>query len=104
MTTIRLGVTRHGPLAPEVFQFGKYDAFTSTGDPGRSTSKEIRSSPVRMRLILVARTGIRSGCWISTPEPSVLAAPVSAVCTEIRCQEEGPAAARGTVHVSGSPW
>ena len=32
-TTIRFGVTRYGPSAPEASQFGKYDTLTSTGEP-----------------------------------------------------------------------
>src|SRR5690242_15489945 len=41
---MKLGVERHGPSAPSTRQFGKYDSFTSTGTPVRSTSKEIESS------------------------------------------------------------
>src|SRR5579884_92387 len=38
-TTMRLGVTRHGPPAPVACQFGKYDTLTRTGVPVRPTSK-----------------------------------------------------------------
>ena len=103
-TTIRLGVTRHGPLAPEACQFGKYDAFTRTGEPGRSTSKEMRSSPVRMLLTLVARTGMRSACWIWTPAPTLPGPVVGFFLTVMRCHGEGPSAARGTAQVWGSCW
>src|SRR5438874_1648794 len=66
-TTIRLGVTRHGPLAPEACQFGKYDAFTSTGDPTWSTWKEMRSSPVRIDVTLTLATGVRGGFGSAPP-------------------------------------
>ena len=33
ITTIRFGVTRYGPSAPDTFQFGKYEDFTITGTP-----------------------------------------------------------------------
>ena len=41
---MKFGVARYGPSAPSTFQFGKYDAFTSTGSPTRSTWNEIESS------------------------------------------------------------
>src|SRR5882757_5947405 len=43
-TTIRLGASRYGPFAPDTFQLGKYDSFTSTGFPISDTSKEIVST------------------------------------------------------------
>src|ERR1700685_1900739 len=34
---MRFGATRHGPSAPNACQFGKYETFTRTGVPVRST-------------------------------------------------------------------
>ena len=34
-TTMKFGVSRHGPSAPVASQFGKYDVFTTTGTPVR---------------------------------------------------------------------
>src|SRR5688572_19836834 len=39
-STMRFGVARHGPSAPEASQFGKYDVFTRTGTPGLDTRNE----------------------------------------------------------------
>src|SRR5579871_1123207 len=52
---MRLGATRHGPSAPLACQFGKYDVFTRTGVPVRSTSKLMRSSLILM--LVTAATG-----------------------------------------------
>ena len=38
-TTMKFGITRYGPVAPEATQFGKYDVLTTTGTPTRSTVK-----------------------------------------------------------------
>src|SRR4051794_32352381 len=89
MTTIWLGVTRHGPLAPEACQLGKYDIFTRTGWPTRSTSKEIRSSFCTMLVTLTGVTGSRGG---STAAPST------------RGHSFGPLTARGTSHRPGSVY
>src|SRR5436190_5367811 len=106
---MRLGATRHGPLAPDACQLGKYDALTSTGEPGLSTSKEMRSSPVLMWLTAAWRTGMLSGCWMSMPVPTTLAWPCNcsvalSLVTLMRCQPLGPSAAMGTSHVDGSCW
>jgi hypothetical protein len=45
-TTMRLGETRQGPLAPEAFQRGKYETLTSMGTPILSTEKLIFDSDV----------------------------------------------------------
>src|SRR4051812_23045164 len=44
ITTIWFGGTREGALAPDAFQLGKYDIFTTTGLPTWLTSKERWSS------------------------------------------------------------
>jgi hypothetical protein len=56
-TTIWLGDTRYGPVAPETFQFGKYEAFTSTGLPVRSTWNEMDRSVVTTLETLACGTG-----------------------------------------------
>src|SRR6185436_15618610 len=94
-TTIRFGVNRHGPLAPDAFQFGKYDDFTTTGTPMRSTSKEMRSSVARMRETLASGTG-----WVKT-SPIVTDVPTFSPfyrcsCTRTRGQSRGPSDASGT--------
>src|SRR3954447_14691768 len=53
---MRFGARRYGPLAPETFQFGKYDSFTSTGLPISETSNEIESTVVRTLLTCVGVT------------------------------------------------
>src|SRR5881394_1173229 len=90
ITTIWLGVTRYGPLAPSAFQLGKYDAFTSTGLPTVSTSKEMRLSSVRMSLTVGGEsTGTRGG---------------SAGAPFTRSHDEGPLAASGTDQRVGSAY
>jgi hypothetical protein len=84
-TTIRLGVTRHGPSAPEASQLGKYDAFTNTGVPVRLTSNEMRSPSSSIPVTWAGGTG-RAGTV-----PSV---------ERTRRQASGPPAARWT---SGRP-
>src|SRR5579885_325042 len=87
MTTIELGVTRHGPRAPTACQLGKNDVFTSTGVPGASTSKLIRSSVCEMLEITAWRTGVRGGV-------------LSPALT--RLHPLGPLAASGTSNRAGS--
>src|SRR2546430_17322140 len=87
MTTIRFGATRQGPFAPVACQLGKYDAFTSTGEPVRSTSKLIRSSLVLMPLTCAGAT-VRAGGVGSAPR------------TRAPC--DGPLAGSITVHRLGS--
>src|SRR5205823_1956093 len=97
----RLGATRQGPLAPEAFQLGKYDVFTSTGVPGRSTSKEMRSSLVWIPLTFAGVTGRRAGRSMRTSLPAVAAAPavsVRARRTRTRGHSFGPSTAKGTSH------
>src|SRR3954451_14419046 len=89
MTTIWLGVTRQGPWAPAAFQFGKYDIFTSTGWPTRSTSKEMRSSVILTLLTVTGATGCSSG-WAAS------------ICT--RGHSLGPLAANGMDHRLGSRY
>src|SRR2546423_888494 len=95
MTTMKLGVTRHGPFAPDAFQLGKYDTFTRTGAPGRSTSNEMPSSSVRMLVTRVSWTGRRSGASTVTPAPTV-ASTDGARRIRTRGQLLGPDCARGT--------
>src|SRR3954452_18365625 len=85
MTTIRLGLTRYGPSAPDTCQFGKYEALTRTGTPVSLTSKDIVSVPLSMLLTSVVPTGRGSGV-----------SPAS-----MRCQPDGPSPASG---MSKSPW
>src|SRR2546421_11085181 len=88
MTTIWLGVTRYGPLAPSARQFGKYDAFTSTGLPTVSTSNEMLLSVVLMPLMRGwSAIGVRGG-WGSAPST--------------RFRDDGPLAASGTAQRVGS--
>ena len=89
MTTIRLGATRQGPLAPVACQLGKYDVFTSTGDPVWSTSKLIRSSVVLMPLTCTGATALVGGLG---SEPR----------TRAHC--DGPLAASMTFHRLGSSY
>src|SRR3954471_10002407 len=85
---MRLGVTRYGPSAPSTFQFGKYDALTSTGVPTLSTSKSIESVPVVVLLTMGMSTGRAGG--------------VSPSAT--RAHDDGPSAARYTFHFAGSRY
>src|SRR5207248_11748581 len=89
MTTLRFGATRQGPFAPVACQLGKYDAFTSTGEPVRSTSKLIRSSLVLMPLTCAGAT-VRAGGLGSAPR------------TRAHC--DGPLAASITFHRLGSSY
>src|SRR5262245_42512251 len=61
---MKLGVARYGPSAPLTRQFGKYDVFTSTGLPPRSTSKLTESSVVCTFVtfagFVIARRGSRN--------------------------------------------
>src|ERR1700716_2191399 len=87
---MRLGETRHGPRAPDARQLGKEGALTSTGEPTRSTSKEMRSSPVRMPVTVTGAVGTRGAeaAWLSGT----------------RGHWEGPPAARGTSQRAGSSY
>src|SRR5581483_8559810 len=88
MTTIWLGVTRYGPLAPDACQFGKYEALTSTGFPTAETSKEMLLSVVRMWLTEGGSSiGVTGGFG-------------SAPCT--RAHDDGPLAASATSQRDGS--
>lgn len=87
-TTMKLGVTRHGPRAPDAFQLGKYDALTSTGEPGRSTRKERRSPPTRTDETSAGGTGVTGGS--------------AAASRGTRRHPSGPSAASGTSHREGS--
>ena len=53
-TTMKFGVARYGPSAPDTVQFGKYDVFTITGTPVRDTWNDTESSVVRIRLTSTA--------------------------------------------------
>lgn len=86
-TTMRLGVTRHGPRAPETSQLGKYDALTNTGEPGRSTRNAMRSSPTRTDETRAGSTGVTGG---------------SAGAPRTRRHSSGPSAASGTFQREGS--
>src|SRR5207253_10801432 len=96
---MKFGVTRHGPRAPDAFQFGKYEVFTRTGDPVRSTSNEMRSSLVRIRLTRAGATRTRGA---STLTPLPIAARLNTLAvgacsrTGTRAQASGPPAARAT--------
>src|ERR1019366_1675396 len=85
-TTIRLGLTRYGPVAPVAFQRGKYEIFTKTGTPTRLTWKESVWVPTLTALTLVTpamlRTRIR---WIDTA----------------RGHDDGPDSAPSTFHSDG---
>ena len=61
MTTIKLGVTRYGPLAPDTCQLGKYDTLTSTGTPIVSTSNDTLSSPLWMLVTWTGWSEVRGG-------------------------------------------
>src|SRR3954468_5851065 len=101
MTTMKLGVTRHGPLAPETFQLGKYDVLTSTGTPVRLTSNDTRSSDVRMRETRVDPTACLGGSSTVTPAPMVGSATL-VTWAAIRGHVFGPEAASGTDQRVGS--
>src|SRR4051794_41135122 len=111
MTTIWLGETRYGPLAPVAFQLGKYDAFTSTGLPIWSTSKVMRLSAV---LIPETTGGLLIGTrGVSTPsvpgaDPGgravVGALPRGVTGTAARFHSFGPLAAIGTPQRAGSSY
>src|SRR5437660_2828952 len=98
---MKLGVTRHGPFAPVVFQFGKYDIFTSTGAPTRSTSNATRSSPITT---LLTRAGVtdRRGASTTTVVPKAMRPSASdwpgRGRATARGQLAGPVAASGTSH------
>ena len=79
-TTMRFGVARHGPSAPDASQLGKKEVRTITGTPMRSTWNEIESTPVVMSVTLTGGSGRRSG---SSPEAT-------------RCHPSGPPMVRGT--------
>src|SRR5690606_3614001 len=84
-TTMKLGATRYGPSAPSTRQFGKYDIFTSTGLPTRSTSNETLSSSTTTSLTSAGstrRSRARS-------------------CESTRCQPSGPSTASGTDQRAG---
>ncbi len=75
-TTIKLGANRYGPSAPDTFQLGKYDSFTSTGLPISDTSKEILSTVVctfetwagaTARGFAFARSDALTRCQLSGP-------------------------------------
>src|SRR3954454_22877830 len=101
MTTIRVGATRYGPSPPEIFQLGKYDAFTNTGVPTLSTSNEMRSSFVVTPLTFTDSTGRRDGVGKLTWLPMMFVVVFFGV-TLTRCQSFGPDAASGTSHLEGS--
>ena len=61
MTTIRLGVTRYGPFAPDTCQLGKYDTFTNTGVPTLDTWKLTEVSVWLMSVTFVVATGLTGG-------------------------------------------
>src|SRR6478609_11373670 len=106
MTTIRFGDTRYGPSAPDTSQFGKYDAFTSTGTPTSSTENEIVSLPISMSLTSTSGSALRgsSGTWSMGPDsPSwsrayftMWRSSVGTGSASTRSQSSGPLAARGT--------
>ena len=86
-TTIRLGATRQGPSAPDTCQLGKYETFTSTGVPTRSTWKLIELSVWVTWETVVACSGTAVGL-------------VSPTCT--RVQSAGPSAAGTTFQGDGT--
>src|SRR3954447_754043 len=88
MTTIWLGVTRYGPLAPDACQFGKYDAFTSTGFPTSDTSNEM---PLSLVWMFETVGGLSIAVW-----GGVATAPSTPV------HDDGPLTANGTFHRLGS--
>src|SRR5689334_20515594 len=57
------GARRYGPFAPDTFQFGKNDSFTSTGFPMSETSKEILSTVVFTLLTCTGSTA--GGCALA---------------------------------------
>ena len=103
ITTMRFGVTRHGPLAPHAFQLGKYEAFTTTGEPTLSTSKVIRLSDVLMLLTLAGSTGMRSGWSTVTSLPNTFES-VATWWTPTRCHSFGPDWARATSWLASSMY
>src|SRR2546430_17099711 len=96
MTTMRLGVTRHGPRPPDARQFGKYDVLTRTGVPTRSTSKETRSSAVRMCDTVAVGAASTGAGAIRTDEPTFVPT-LACSCARTRGQSRGPSAARRTL-------
>lgn len=101
---MKLGVTRHGPDAPDAFQFGKYDDFTRTGTPTRDTSNEMRSSDVRMfdtRTDGNARDADAGGDDTFTPVPIGRTSPFGSVA-DTRGHADGPDDARGVDQRDGS--
>src|ERR1700737_2728559 len=61
MTTIKLGATRYGPLAPETRQLGKYDTFTRTGTPTLSTLNDTELSLDAMWSTCTGCSTVRGG-------------------------------------------
>src|SRR3954452_17713047 len=85
---MRFGATRCGPSAPSTSQFGKYDAFTSMGAPGWSTSKSIESVPMWTFDSCAACAAVTGVVWPSAT----------------RGQDDGPSAATYTFHFHGSVY
>ena len=83
---------RHGPFAPSTFQFGKYDALTSTGVPTLLTWNEMVSVPVTMSVTATGVVGIVS----TDAVPSSSAA--------MRCHSLGPPDAGYTAHCLASMY
>ena len=60
-TTIRFGVTRHGPAAPSASQLGKNEVRTMTGTPMRSTWNEMESTSATMSVTCTGSSARSSG-------------------------------------------
>src|SRR5579884_3409892 len=87
---MRLGSARHGPSAPDTCHAGKYEVFTSTGTPTRSTWKLMLSVVVWMRDTCTAGSG--------APERAI------AVGADRRGHEAGPPATSSRGHAAGESY
>lgn len=102
-TTMKFGVTRHGPSAPDACQFGKYDVFTSTGTPTRETSNDTPSSDVVTSDTRTLGSGReRVGDATATPDPTGPSSRAG-MSASTRGHDAGPDDASGTAHRGGSP-
>src|SRR5215213_9137977 len=87
-TTMKLGVARHGPLAPSASQFGYHDVFTITGTPVRDTSNSTDDSVVRMFDTSTGGSGRRFA--------------LREVAAGARVHDAGPSSVSGRAIASGS--
>ena len=89
------GAKRYGPSAPLARQLGKYDSFTTTGTPTRSTAKDTSPCPSLMALTVTGGNGCDSVKGMKVPSPYVRVGFEVCTVTATRFQVGGPDAASG---------